>query len=232
MFFGLLLLHILPGCLCIINWKPILAPFVFHQGKLPKVSRQSWHFNCLRDNLQKLCELRIMSPRKRENCTYMYTDLPWFILKIGMHLCCQKTIICTIYADQNNVLECKCHSTGKVQREGPDYCKIQYITSPHSLGHSEMLFRVRYMMKAAHKFHKDQQLLLISISTTEITLQAHSVPKASSQPLVHNHEFVVDRKPSYSLPGDKEWLTIPPFIKNIKPAVTVVIFFPLNKNWL
>lgn len=86
------------------------------------------------------------------------------------------------------------------------------------------------MMKAAHKFHRDQQLLLISISTTEITLQAHSVPKASSQPLVHNHEFVGDRKPSYSLLGDKEWLTIPPFIKNIKPAGTVVTFFPLKKN--
>jgi len=39
------------------------------------------------------------------------------------------------------------------------------ITSFHSLGHSEMLFTVPYVMKAARKFHRDNQLVHISVST-------------------------------------------------------------------
>lgn len=56
-----------------------------------------------------------------------------------------------------------------------------------------MLFRAQYVVKAACKFHRDTQLLLISSSTTDVTLQAHLVPQDSVWPLVHNHEILGDK---------------------------------------
>lgn len=50
---------------------------------------------------------------KHENCTYMYTELPWFMLKMGIYLCCQKTIIYTtqtkiVYWSINAIAQERC----------------------------------------------------------------------------------------------------------------------------
>lgn len=126
-FFCLVLLHVFPGCSCIINRKAILAPLGFHQGILPKVSRQNWHL--------KLSQSQFTAAIGTCDCVtyktwklYLYvhfTVLAYF--ENGhIYLCCQKTIIYTIYADQNCVLKHKCHSRGKAHTEGADNCTIQY----------------------------------------------------------------------------------------------------------
>lgn len=187
------------GCSCIINRKPILAPFGFRQWNFQRWAGRTDVLSCLRVNLQQQYESMTVSHIKHENCTYMYTELPWFMLKMGIYLCCQKTIIYTmqtkiVYWSINAIAQERC-----TQKE--QIIAWYSTTSFHSSGHSEMLFRVQYVTKASCKFHRNKHLLLISISTTDITLQAHLVPHSSIWPLVHNHEFSGDRKSSYSLPA-------------------------------